>query len=116
MPLPCIARHVELIRVVMLQGSDRFQLTGNCTGAAHLKEGQGRFAPLVPLPLPWFLSGRWGGALPSSDIGRLLVSPLVYASTFFFLQTCSLWPQCISTWARRRRATSNVTLANAEFM
>lgn len=47
--LPCIAGHEELITILMLSRSDRLWLMGNCAGATHLKERQGKLAPLAPL-------------------------------------------------------------------
>lgn len=81
-PLPCVARHEELITVLMLQGSDRLWLTGSCAGAAHLKERQERLAPLAPFPLLGstdlcFLNGKWDGSLPIPSLPYSNIDHLV---------------------------------------
>lgn len=72
-PPPCIARHEELITVLMLRGSVRLWLMGSCAGAAHLKARRGRLAPLAPLALlgsrgMCFLNGSRDRSLPHPSL------------------------------------------------
>lgn len=104
-PLPCTAGHEELITILMLSRSDRLWLMGNCAGAAHLKERQGKLAPLAPLALLGSVFKSTATAIGVSsaqpytpakyaDLGLLLCHmPVLYPS-----HRLSQWPWCISVW------------------
>lgn len=115
--LPYIAGHEELITILMLSRSDRLWLMGSCAGGAHLKERQGKWAPLAPLAQLGSMCvlkhgnchrSLFSPALHSSEICRPLIASLLNASTLSFTQTHSQWPWCVSVWPLKRWAKSNI--------
>lgn len=83
-PLPCIAGHEELITILMLSRSDRFWLMGNCAGAAHLEERQGKLAPLAPLAQLWSMCGL-SMATAIGVSSAQLYTPVKYADCWLLL-------------------------------
>lgn len=74
-PLPCIAGREELITILKLSTSDRLWLMGNCAGAAHLKERQGKLAPLAPFAQLGSMC-----VLKHGNCSRSLFSPALHSS------------------------------------